>query len=309
MAFLNDARRVGLTKTEEAIVSYIAENAEALPRMSLHELASASFASPASVTRLSRKLGYASYGEMQVSIARELAENGSLVPIDADFPDLDNSSPAKLANTLASLEVQSIRATQRLLAQVNLNPIVNEIIRRRMLCVLGLGFSNACIHTFKANMERLGYTVITETDWSRVRTIATECDVQFLPILISYSGGTDTVDMARLFKARGMRTLSITSEGSNDLKDLTTWNLPVARMERPFINDRVAPIASVTSTEYVLNLLYLAVFDRARERNALTLTESIVRQYDAMKIPGEVPIGKSLEDPDIPELSRRITRH
>lgn len=309
MAFLNDARRAGLTKTEEAIVSYIAENAEALPRMSLHELASASYASPASVTRLSRKLGYASYGEMQVSIARELAENGSLVPIDADFPDLDNSSPAKLANTLASLEVQAIRSTQRLMAQINLNPIVNEIIRRRMLCVLGLGFSNTCIRTFKANMERLGYTVITETDWSRARTIATECDVQFLPILISYSGATDTVDMARLFKARGMRTLSITSEGTNDLKDLTTWNLPTARMERPFINDRVAPIASVTSTEYVLNLLYLAVFDRARERNALTLTESIVRQYDAMKISGEVPIGKGLEDHDIPELSRRITRH
>lgn len=158
MPFLNSARNASLTKTEEAIAAYIAENAEEVTRMSLHDLASASFASPASVTRLSRKLGFGSYSEMQVNIARELSENGSLVPIDADFPELDGSSTAKLAATLATLEVQSIRMTQRL----------------------------------------------------------------------------------------------------------------------------VAPIASVTATEYVLNLLYLAVFDRARDKNALTLTESFVRQYDAM---------------------------
>lgn len=309
MPFLANAQNVSLTRTEQAIASYIVENAEGVTRMSLHDLASASFASPASVTRLSRKLGYGSYSEMQVDIARELAENGSLVPIDADFPQLDGSSTAKLAATLATLEVQSIRLTQRLLAKVNLNPIVNEIIRRRMLCVFGLGFSNTCIHTFKANMERLGYTIITETDWSRARTIATECDVQFLPVLISYSGKTDIVGTAKLFASRGMRTLSITSEGPNDLNAITTWNLPVARMERFFANDRVAPIASVTSIEYVLNLLYLAVFDRGRDKNAYTLTESIVRQYDVMGIPGEVPVGKGHEDFDVAEASRRIMHH
>lgn len=289
MPLLVSAGQAKLTKTEEAIVSYIAQNAEDIPRMSLHELASASFASPASVTRLSRKLGYASYSEMQVSIVHELAENGSLVPIDADFPELDGSSTAKLAATLATLEVQSIRSTQKLLANVNLNPIVNEIVRRRMLCVLGLGFSNTVAHTFVANMQRIGYTVITETDWSRARTIATNCDVQFLPILISYSGKTDIVDTARMFAARGMRTLSITADGPNDLNAITTWNLPVAHLEKVFTNDRVAPIASVTATEYVLNLLYLAVFDRARDKNALTLTESIMRQYDALGIEGAIP--------------------
>lgn len=304
MPFLVSAKNAKLTKTEEAIVSYIAKNAEGIPRMSLHDLATASFASPASVTRLSRKLGYASYSEMQVSIARELAENGSLVPIDADFPTLDASSTAKLASTLATLEVQSIRATQKLLARVNLNPIVNEIVRRRMLCVLGLGFSNTVIHTFKANMERLGHTVVTETDWSRARTIATSCDVQFLPILISYSGKTDITDVARMFASRGMRTLSITSEGPNDLSAITTWNLPVARLERDFANNRVAPIASVTATEYVLNLLYLAVFSRARDKNALTLTESYVQQYDAMS----ESTGGDPDDLDMMTILKTITR-
>lgn len=304
MPFLITAKEANLTKTEEAIVSYIAQNAESIPRMSLHDLAAASYASPASVTRLSRKLGYASYSEMQVSIARELAENGSLTPIDADFPALDASSTAKLASTLATLEVQSIRATQKLVAKVSLNPIVNELVRRRMACVLGLGFSNTVIPTFVANLQRLGYTVVTETDWSRARTIATSCDVLFLPILISYSGMTDVVDIAKIFKSRGMRTLSITSEGPNDLKAITTWNLPIAHLEKDFANNRVAPIASVAATEYVLNLLYLAVFSRAIDRNALTLTESYVQQYDAMS----ENAGDDSGDFDMLEALKTITR-
>lgn len=299
MPFLVDARRANLTKTEEAIVSYITANADEATRMSLHDLASASFTSPASVTRLSRKLGYGSYSEMQLGIARELAENGSLVPIDADFPQLDGSSAAKLASTLATLEVQSIRATQRLMEKASLTPIVNEIVRRRMICVFGMGFSNTCLHTFMANMQRLGYTVVTESDASRARTIATDCDPRFLPILISYSGMTSVVEIAKLFARRHMRMVSITAEGPNDLSGLTTWNLPVARLEQTFANDRVAPITSVTAVEYVLNLLYLSVFYRARDKNALTLTESIVQQFDEMGMQDASPTreGRANLDP------------
>lgn len=289
MPFLTDAKQAGLTKTEEAIVSYIAANADEATRMSLHELASASYTSPASVTRLSRKLGYASYSEMQLGIARELAENGSLVPIDADFPQIDGSSAVQLASTLATLEVQAIRSTQRLMERTSLTPIVNEIVRRRMVCVFGMGFSNTCLHAFVANMQRLGYTVITETDASRARTLATDCDPRFLPILISYSGRTSVVSLAKLFARRRMRMVSITSEGTNELNQITTWNLPIARLEQTFANDRVAPITSVTSVEYVLNLLYLSVFYRARDKNALTLTESIVQQFDSAGIDGGMP--------------------
>lgn len=282
MSFLANAQRAELTQTEQMIAAYIANNAEDVVHMPLRDLASAAFASPASVSRLSRKLGYGSYGEMQVDIARELAEDGSLSYVDADFPELDGSSPVKLAGTLAALDVRAIRDTQKLMERVSLNPIVNEIVRRRMVCVLGSGFSNTCAHTFAANLQRLGYTVLVETDWSRMRTIAAKGDTMFLPILISYSGMTDVVDLARLFVARGMRTLSITSDGSNELRSLTTWNLPVARLEKVFANDRVAPITSVIATEYVLDLLYLAVFDRDRDKNARTLTEAIVQQLDAL---------------------------
>ena len=278
MGFMASVSAAELTPTERVFAAYLIDHAIDVASMKLHDLADASFASPAAVTRFCRKIGYTSYLDMQLSLTRELAENGSLVDIDADFPSFEALSIESAAHTLFSLKNEALRETECLLKSFRWNPLVNEIVHRRAVSLYGLGFSNSVAQPFAACLQRIGHDVVLEVDDSRMRSWATTCSERHVSILLSYSGETGLATIARLLAARGMKTVSITANVSNSLAELTTWNIPVARMGEPLANDRIAPFASMTAMGYALDLLYLLIFERDRERNAALLRNSLAMQ-------------------------------
>ncbi len=272
-------RQGRLTTTEQAIVSYLVENPYDATRMSVRELAAATFVSPSAIIRACKRLGFKSFGDLKVELARQTEHASSFERVDADFPALDPDSPARIAATISSLEREGIKRTERLLGEVEWTPIVDAMEGAGGITVSAIGYSNLAAQGFIQNVRRLGYRVTECREVSLADQWIATCPRDEFHIIVSYSGETDDpVGYAKLLRRRGLRTLSITAEGDNTIKRLADWNLPLALTERKFVTSRIGFFQSLAETRYALDTLYSVLFARDWEANVRQLSAGLERQ-------------------------------
>ena len=268
-----------LTQTEEAIVSYLVEHPYDAAHMSVRELAAATFVSPSAVIRVCKRLGFKSFGDLKVELARQTEQTSSFERVDADFPSLSADSPDRVAAPISSMEREGIKRTERLLSEVDWSPIIDAMEGAGGITVSAIGYSNLAAQGFIQNVRRLGYRVTECQEVSLGGPWIATCPRDEFHIIVSYSGETnDPVAYAKLLRRRGLKALSVTAEGDNTIKRLTNWNLPLALTERKYVTSRIGFFQSLAETRYALDTLYSVLFARDWEANVRQLSAGLERQ-------------------------------
>lgn len=249
--------------TMPAAMSKIADVVSVHPaapvELTITELADRAGASPATVTRFCRAIGFDGYTQFRVGVASEIGRGGADESWNADIGDEFGvtDEPAKVLQTLAALHVDSLERTAALLNLENVVRVANAIAGARHVDIYGVGGSGIIAREFQGRLYRIGVSAHAWSDVHDGLTSAVMQNATSVAVGISSTGRTEeTVQMLSQAGAAGAFTVAITHDAESWLAGLADVALATAK---PSHYLRPDDLSVKHSQLLVLDLLYLLV--------------------------------------------------
>lgn len=250
------SRYISLTNTEKKIADYILENIKDVIYMSINDLAEACNVGEASVFRFCKTMDFKGYQEFKIVLAHSIS-------LDNETPQLSSvitmqDTIEELSSKVLTSNIQSLTETYNLLNHDEIVEAVECMVAADRIHFFGVGSSGITALEAKNKFMR----ITNKTDFSMdthlqsmAAALLTERDVA---ILISYSGSTkDTIEVAKIAKARGAKIISITRFSKSPLTTYSDITLLCGANEGPLQGGSLtAKIAQL----YLLDLLYFKFF-------------------------------------------------
>lgn len=249
-----------LSSGQRAIACWLVDHRDEMATVTTKRIATETFTSPAAVVRLAKRLGYEGFEPLR----RELIAEASYLSqhfcgVDANHPFVTSDRPLAIAAKVTSLARETAQDTLALLDGEALEQAVGLIVRARVVHMAAVSFPLLYAQDFQLKMRRLGRMVevcslVGEPLFTEPTLREDDC-----ALAISYSGTTPaTIDMARMYKRRGIPLIVLTSMGDNELSRLADVTLVLTTRERLY--SKVAGFTSELSIKLVLDTLYACVF-------------------------------------------------
>lgn len=136
------ARRDSLTPTERLIANHLLEHPWNTALMSIRELAARWKTAPASIIRISRKLGFRSFSELKRGLKLEMRESPS--PLNRFKLALEQRQDREFSGlaSIAEQEIANLQATLQLLQGESLAKAVALLRRAKLVFSAGAGISH-----------------------------------------------------------------------------------------------------------------------------------------------------------------------
>lgn len=269
-----------LRPAERIVADHLRERAGVRLDMSITELARCLGVSDATVSRVSRALGYVGFSDMKLSLAEGAsARANDFVNIPSEM-DRDDSLIANSAR-LASLLCASLQRTQRMLDAAPLDRCVEAIRSAHKVILIGVGGAAAVCQEAAHLLVKAGFAVVAHTDSYMQIVAASNLRTGDVILGISHTGTTQAVANAmNLARRNGATAIAITSDVKSPVAleadiALTTWSSdsPAVPLHGDFLEGRISQL-------YLIDLIYIGLlFDDcdARfghlERSAAALME------------------------------------
>lgn len=259
-----------LRKSERIVADFLRDHADSRLNASITELGQLLSVSEATISRVSRALGYEGYPDLKLSLAEGSRQRNAFanIPIEID----QNDSLVTTSGNLASLLAASIQGTQRKLDAARLERAVDALRGAKKILFVGVGgaasICDEAVHLFiKAGIDAVAYRDgYTQTICAANLTAA---DVM---VGVSHTGTTDTVAVAlQIARDNGATTIAITSDAGSPVAKaadvtLTTWNssTPPIPLYGDFLEGRISQL-------FLIDLLYLGILFRTGAKTAKNL--------------------------------------
>jgi RpiR family transcriptional regulator, carbohydrate utilization regulator len=260
-----------LRKSERIVADYLRDNPGMRLDSSITELARVLEVSEATISRVSRALGYEGYPDLKLSMAEGTRHEQSTfanIPAEIDENDTLVQTSGKLVNLLMS----GLEGTQRMLDAQRLEQAVESLHKARKIVFVGVGGGAAICDEAAHLFLKAGFDASTYRDGYTQTIIAAKLGVEDVMVGISHTGTTKTVaDAMLLARDNGATTLAITSDAQSDVAKagvvcLTTKGAlqQVIPLHGDFLEGRVSQL-------FLIDLLYVGVLFRAKEKTATNL--------------------------------------
>lgn len=251
------------TSTERALAEYVLGHVEAVKNMNIRELAQAAVVSPPTVSRLCHKLGLDGYNAFKVQLS---AEHQDLVhrlrQVDLNYPFGEGDSLKEIADKLADLSMEQIRAARSNLDLITMSKAVRAICVRPQLLLFGTGLSFDVSGTFTERMVRLNYGVMHTADIGIQLACACLADPKTsTAIVISHSGmSPDILRCIQKLKENKVPTLLITGNPVSPMSQYASWVCCLSSAEKLSMEEKIDSFGFQVATHYLLDCLYAMVF-------------------------------------------------
>ena len=209
------AGRARLLHNDRSILDYILKNRQRACFQTSNEIAAALGASPSSVVRLSKKLGYANFAALKRALQSELAGgNGAALPEDVSYDKLREYGALSDGELLAAFGQSALRDFRAALAgeaEAKLAAVADLLVAARRVYLAGFrvcyGFS-AALGAMLAT-QRPGVTVLG-TGLPMVETLA-DLGPEDALVVISFSRyARDSVFAADMAREAGCPLIALT---------------------------------------------------------------------------------------------------
>lgn len=244
-----------LSKTEQRVARYILENAEKVTSFTVADLAEGSGASDATVVRTCKSLGFTSFQDFKVSMARNLAS-----PLRTSFSVINPGDTADMVTEKIFKEnINTLQLTYSAISAKKIADAAKILTQARRVLIFAVGESHAVAIDLQHKLMRLDMTAIAYTDnmlQLMAAVIAREGDVV---VAISHCGDSaDVVEAAKRCHAKGARVISLSSAPKSPLGKISDVTLTTVSNETQFrINSVSSRIAQFTIIDCLCNIIYL----------------------------------------------------
>lgn len=259
--------QIDFSDSEKKLAEYILNRGEKILQMSARDLAKDTYTSPATIVRLCQKLGLKGYSDFKIKYSAELqADLNKNNRIDVNFPFNKNDRKEEIAHKIAIVNREAIEDTLYLIDYDELEKIVDLLHEAKVIDIYGLGNSILAALDFEHKMMRIGRNIRIKTLPGEKSFQAYNASIDHISIILSYSGETiEMVHIAELLKEKKSKIILITSIGENELSKYADYIINVASREKIF--RKIAPFASKTSIQYILDVIFSCIFQKDYEKN------------------------------------------
>lgn len=202
-----------LTELDIQIVQYIIDNIEDVLQKGVRVIAKENYTSPATVIRLSKKLGYTGFIDMYYQLLPmvknvETPQSGVI----GDFPDIIQHNFFKY-NTMEDIELF-------------IEKVLN--LQQNYIFIYATGFSAIAAEYFYKKLLVLGKKTILASGTDSIGVFENNLEDIGALIVISKSGETQQV-MDKLYAAKehGVFTVSFTKETNNRIAEMSDLNFKI----------------------------------------------------------------------------------
>lgn len=269
-----------LRRSERIVADYLRAHADERLNASITQFARTLGVSEATISRVSRALGYEGYPNMKLSLAEGASRANRYANLPSGLEETD--PPITLSEKLSATLASSLRETHRMLDADRIENAVEAIAGADRTIFVGVGgaasICDEAVHMFlKAGIDaasyRDGYTqIVAASTMTPARTL----------VGISHSGRTKTV-AAALKHARdlGSKTIAITSDPQSPVAKAAAIVLTTSHHTSPpiplygdFLEGRICQL-------FLIDLIYLRLLFRSGEmaRNNLSTTGRALARY------------------------------
>ncbi len=268
-----------LRPAERKVADYLRNNAGTRIDSSITEFARNLGISEATVSRVSRALGYSGFPNLKLSVAQESARSTKYdnLPTGLNESDAMITLSEKLLLTLTS----SLRETHRMLDEDRLEKAANAVREASLTVFVGVGgAASVCdeaVHLLlKAGIDAMSY----RDGYTQIAAAATMNPTRTM-IGISHTGQTETVVSAlSLARSKGSKTIAITSDPNSPVAkaaeiQLITWHNSIEQpLYGDFLEGRICQL-------FLVELIYLGVLFRSgdKARDSLKATGRALERY------------------------------
>ncbi|WP_066305612.1 MurR/RpiR family transcriptional regulator [Bacillus sp. FJAT-29814] len=249
-----------LSKSEEILAKYILSEKENIEKLSTIDLANATYTSPSTVVRLSKKLGFSGWNELKEKYLEELHYlNRHFTEIDPNYPFEAQDSFLTIASKIGHLATETIQDTISLLKNDDLKKAVDLLDKARVINVYGISNSLLMAYDFRNKMLRINRRVEMMDLPADQIYVASNSSPTDTAILISYSGeSSEVLRIAEILRTNKTPIIAITSIGENSLKEFADCTLSISTREKLF--SKIASYSTNNSIHLVLDILYSCLF-------------------------------------------------
>ena len=249
--------------SEKKIANCIMERKREVVDMTVAELAQASGASDASVSRFCRRCGFKGFHQLKMTLARELSEESQAsVGNDISRRDIGQS----LQNILAN-KTEEIRQTVAMMDPENLDRILDIIQKARMVQLVAVGNTIPVALDAAFKFNQLGIPAATGTILETQTAYAFNLGKKDVIIAISNSGVSRR--LLRILEGasgNGVTVISITNNPESPVAKLSDYHITTATREKLLREDFLFSRVPATMVIEILYLL-LSVSIRGAEEN------------------------------------------
>lgn len=273
-------RYSSLRKSERIVADYLRDNAGSRLDHSITEFARLIGVSEATVSRVSRALGYQGYPDMKLSLAEGVGTRPSFsnIPFEIDESDSLITTSGNLVMLLAA----NMQGTQRMLDGDRLQRAVSALRAAKKVVFIGVGGAAAMCEEASHLFMKAGLEVAAYNDSYTQIIAAANLDAQCVMIGISHTGTTMGIANAlTLARENGATTIAITNDQDSAVGraaniTFTTWqsSTPQVPLYGDFLEGRISQL-------FLIDVLYLGLLfvDRANTSRHLKITGEALRKY------------------------------
>ncbi len=243
------------SSTEKSVLQFILDAPQEASRLSIHALSREVFASPSTIARLCRKMGFKDYREYQRALACELAVKEDVV-IETDLEIGTEDKLEMIIGKSVSRSIASLEDTKNLIDIDAVKQCVKLMVKADSLVFFGVGASLLVARDAHLKFIRVKKHCQVSDDFDVQLVMTKTMQENDVAILISYSGQTaQIVECARQLKERQVPIIAITCFVESELSKLANYNLYVSATEYAFTSGK---FTSRLSQLLVVDILYLA---------------------------------------------------
>lgn len=249
--------------SEKKIANCIMERKREVVDMTVAELAQASGASDASVSRFCRRCGFKGFHQLKMTLARELSEESQAsVGNDISRRNIGQS----LQNILAN-KTEEIRQTVAMMDPENLDRILDIIQKARMVQLVAVGNTIPVALDAAFKFNQLGIPAATGTILETQTAYAFNLGKKDVIIAISNSGvSRRLIRILEGASGNGVTVISITNNPESPVAKLSDYHITTATREKLLREDFLFSRVPATMVIEILYLL-LSVSIRGAEEN------------------------------------------
>ena len=249
--------------SEKKIANCIMERKREVVDMTVAELAQASGASDASVSRFCRRCGFKGFHQLKMTLARELSEESQAsVGNDISRRDIGQS----LQNILAN-KTEEIRQTVAMMDPENLDRILDIIQKARMVQLVAVGNTIPVALDAAFKFNQLGIPAATGTILETQTAYAFNLGKKDVIIAISNSGvSRRLIRILEGASGNGVTVISITNNPESPVAKLSDYHITTATREKLLREDFLFSRVPATMVIEILYLLLSVSIRGAEEK-------------------------------------------
>ncbi|MHC4479073.1 MAG: MurR/RpiR family transcriptional regulator [Planctomycetota bacterium] len=265
--------RASLPEAEKAVANYVLGNSKKVPFQSVSELAEAGRVSIASVSRLSKRLGFAGFNNFKIAVAKESVENGIAAIYQAITP---GDRPGNIIEKVFHGNIKSLEDTLKVISKRALSRAARCICKSPRTVFFGIGSSDNIAADAALRFALLDIQSESYSDPHEILVHALRMKKTEVAVGISHSGRSEiTCQALECAKSGGAATVGISNYPNSPLHKLSDVFLCTAFSESKV---KVAALSSRIAQMCVIDALYLltAYFKRTF-RNAARINDYVER--------------------------------